>query len=143
MRKDLNAKGFPNKKMNSDVYAERRVVIAMIYVAKSLLRSHGIEIARVDVRITERETGRTALGMASIGGKSIWIPCDQLKMPYLYQVVLHELCHALWGIGHNKRCKLMHPNLQSDLTPEIAEQLFVRYAKKHSKTCNILAQSFV
>jgi len=133
MRKDLNAKGLPNKKMNADVYKERRVVIDMIYRAKSLLRANGIDMPRVDVRITDREVGRTALGMASIGGKSIWIPCDQLKKSYLYQVVLHELCHALWGIGHDKRCKLMHPNLQSDLTPEIAEQLFVKYAVKSKK----------
>jgi hypothetical protein len=125
--------GHTNKRMNEDVYKQRREVIDLIYKAKNLLRSVGIEMPRIDVRITTKQPEVTAIGVAQMNGNYIWIPENSLGKSWLYQVVLHELCHAIWGVDHNKKCKLMHTNLQSDLTVEMAEQIFVEYAKKYSK----------
>lgn len=133
-RTRTTTKGFKNKRMDANVYNERRIVIDLIYKAKILLRAaHRIEIPRVDVRITDRENDMTAVGMAKMNGKFIWIPADYLKSKYLYQVVLHELCHTLWGVEHSNDCKLMHPRVQTDLTNAQAEILFMAYAKKHAK----------
>lgn len=126
-------KGHTNKKMNEGVYKQRREVIDLIYKAKKLLRSVGIEMPRIDVRITTKQPEVTAIGVAQMNGNYIWIPETSLGKTYLYQVVLHELCHAIWGIEHDKSCKLMHTNLQTDLTTEMAEELFINYAKMHSK----------
>jgi hypothetical protein len=127
-------KGHTNKKMNEGVYKQRREVIDLIYKAKRLLQSVGIEMPRIDVRITAVEPNVISIGVAQMNGNYIWIPEKSLGKSWLYQVVLHELCHAIWGIEHNTKCKLMHPSLQSDLTIETAEQLFITYAKK-SKSC--------
>jgi predicted Zn-dependent protease len=124
-------KGHTNKKMNESVYAERRQVIDLIYRAKNLLRANGIEMPRIDVRITSTTPDTNACGVAQMNGKYIWIPETTLKKAWLYQVVLHELCHAIWGIDHDKKCKLMHPAVQTDLTDVQAEQIFLNYAKKY------------
>ena len=126
-------KGFKNKKMNESVYSERRIVIDLIYKAKKLLRQQGIEIPRVDVRIAKREDGETAVGKARMHDNMVWMPDDYLKSRFTYQVVLHELCHALWGIEHDNKCKLMHPNVQVTLGNAKAEELFLAYAKKQAK----------
>lgn len=125
--------GHTNKKMNSDVYKERRVVIDLIYKAKNLLRSNGIEMPRIDIRITDKQKSNTSCGVAQMNARYIWIPSDSLKKPYLYQIVLHELCHAIWGIEHDYKCKLMHPRVQLDLTDVLAEEIFLMYAKKHHR----------
>lgn len=125
--------GFINKRMDDGVYAQRRVVMDLLYRAKSLLKANGIEIPRVDIRITTREAGETACGKARMNANIIWIPADYLRAKYLYQIVLHELCHALWGVQHDLKCKLMHTNVQAELTDDMAEEIFVKYAKMHCK----------
>ena len=131
-RKKMTTKGFKNKKMNEDVYAERRIVMEYIYKAKNLLKKHGIAMARVDVRIATREAGENAVGKARMRDNIIWMPSDYLRSRFTYQVVLHELCHALWGIEHNNDCLLMHPNVQYTLSNKKAEELFLEYAKKNT-----------
>lgn len=119
--------------MDETVYQERRIVMDLIYKAKNLLRANGLEMQRVDIRIATHEAGEITYGKARMNDNIIWIPADYLKSKYLYQIVLHELCHALWGIGHNQKCLLMHTNVQPKLTPEDAKELFLNYAKKHCK----------
>ena len=132
--KRMTTEGFKNKRMDENVYNERRIVINLIYKAKILLRaSHGIEIPRVDVRIAKREDGEIAVGKARMCDNIIWMPEDYLKSRFTYQVVLHELCHALWGIEHDNKCKLMHPNVQVTLGDGEAEILFMQYAKKYAR----------
>ena len=131
--KKMTTEGFKNKKMNDSVYAERRILIDFIYKAKNLLRANGIQMERVDVRIATRENGETAVGKARMHDNIIWMPTDYLKSRFTYQVVLHELCHALWGIEHDNKCKLMHPNVQVTLGNAKAEQLFLAYAKKQTR----------
>jgi hypothetical protein len=125
-------KGHTNKKMDSAVYAERRQVMDCIYRAKFLLRKHNIQMPRIDIRITSTTPDINACGVAQMRGRYIWIPDSSLKESYLYQVVLHELCHTIWGIGHDKKCLLMHPNVQLNLTDEHAELIFVSYAMEYS-----------
>ena len=133
-RKKMTTSGYENKKMNESVYEQRRVVMAMIYRAKRLLRaSQGIEIPRVDVRITTPVNGEIACGKARMNDNIIWINERYINSRYLYQVVLHELCHTLWGIDHDKNNRLMHPNIDSKLTNAEAEILFLEYAKKYAK----------
>jgi len=126
---------FKNKRMNEGVYAERRVIIDLIYKAKNLLRSKGIQLPRIDVRIVDADRSKTtSIGRARMRDNIIWIPADSLKKysKQQYQIVLHELCHAVWGIEHDLKCKLMHTNLQMDLTDSKAESIFLSYATKHS-----------
>jgi len=125
-------KGHTNKKMDSGVYQQRRQVIDILYKVKSVLRSNGLEMPRIDIRITTKDKDVTSCGVAQMRGKFIWIPETTLTKPYLYQTVLHELCHAIWGVNHDEKCKLMHPLVQLDLTDEQAEQIFLTYAKKLS-----------
>lgn len=129
-RNRTTAKGFKNKRMDDKVYAERRIVMNHIYKAKNLLRKNGMDMARVDVRIASREEGETAVGKARMRDNIIWMPEDYLNSRFTYQVVLHELCHALWGIEHDKKCKLMHPNVQVTLSNAKAEDAFLNYASK-------------
>jgi len=139
MRKDKRSyNGFTNKRMNKAVYAERREIMKHIYNAKTLLRSVSINMPRIDIRIVEADkTKVTALGLARMRDNIIWIPSDALKYKkHIYQIVLHELLHAIWGIDHDLNCKLMHTNLQTDLTKKEAERIFLKYAKK----CNKLAE---
>jgi|JFJP01.1.fsa_nt_gi hypothetical protein len=126
-------KGHTNKRMDNSVYAERRQVIDLIYKAKNLLRANGFEMPRIDIRITTKDMDVSAIGVAQMKGNYIWIPDTSLGKSYLYQIVLHELCHAIWGVEHNLKCKLMHTHLQSDLTDSLAESLFIGYAKKYQK----------
>ena len=129
----MTTKGFKNKRMDESVYAERRIVMDYIYKAKNLLRANGIQMARVDVRVATRETGETAVGKARMRDNIIWMPSDYLRSRFTYQVVLHELCHALWGIEHDNNCLLMHPNVQYTLSNKEAEKIFLKYAKKHAE----------
>ena len=135
-RKNLHSgNGFTNKKMNESVYLERRTVMNHIYTAKNLLKANGIELPRIDIRIVDADRSKvSSLGRARLGDNIVWIPSDVLtRYPkHLYQIVLHELLHAVWSIGHDKRSKLMHPNLQMGLKTEEAEQIFLRYAKKYA-----------
>ena len=140
MRRNFSTNGHTNKRMNESVYKERRVVIDLIYKAKNLLRKNDIEMPRIDVRITERRANTTSCGVARMNGNLIWIPADSINKSYLYQIVLHELCHTIWGIDHDDNCKLMHPNVQLDLTDDMAEELFVQYAKKSTIGSNKFVQ---
>lgn len=139
---DPNYKGFSNKRMNEVVYAERRQVMNHIYKAKNLLRANGIQMPRVEIRITEVDRHQTsAVGLARMNGFVIWIPADALKRfteAQVYQIVLHELCHALWGIDHDTKCKLMHPSMRKATVPTF-EKIFLAYAKKHGRVSEFAA----
>jgi len=133
--KESGKKDYKNKKMNESVYAERRVIIDLIYKIKKVLRSNGLELPRIDVRIVDADRSKTtSIGRARMRDNIIWIPTDSLVKyaKQQYQIVLHELCHAVWGIEHDQNCLLMHTNLQLGLTDSEAEKLFIEYAFKHS-----------
>ena len=128
-RRNITTAKLTNKRMNDSVYAERRQVIDLIYRVKRALRAHGIELPRIDVRITERHD--KIAGVARMGDKMVWIPEHTLNTAHLYHTVLHELCHAVWATQHDKQCKLMHPTVQR-ISEQESERLFIGYAKKYS-----------
>jgi hypothetical protein len=125
-----------NLQMNTDTYTLRCQVMAYVYEAKLLLRSEGITMKRVDVRITEQT--REFLGLAKLNDCIIWMPINVLQSdrykPYLREIVFHELVHALTGFKHSQKCDLMKAGLYSsilDPLPKVrAEKLFLKYFAK-------------
>jgi len=135
MRRD-NLKRFDshygdNKQMNNDTYALRRKVMNIVYEANNMIEG---KLPRVQVRITEDGTGRqeNALGVATVGRKEIWIADQSFKLSNndLRHVVLHELCHALFGTRHSNSCPLMSPKLSYSVGIELQNDTFKKYAKK-------------
>lgn len=123
--------GFKNKRMNDSVYLERRVIINHIYTIKNFLRSKGVNLPRIEVKICDRIDIKKNywLGCATLGTCKIWIPADVLKRSDLFNIVAHEVVHAAFNVGHVKTCKLMHPEIQG-ITDKEALNLVLKYALK-------------
>lgn len=130
MRMKLGKEYGKIKKMSDETYAQRRQVMNFIYEAKNLLRSKGVDMPRINIRITETHncTSNYA-GMATLGARDIYIPTRTLNKAYLKQVVYHELVHAITGFMHDEKCKLMHQYIQEDITPEQLDERFLSYFK--------------
>jgi hypothetical protein len=132
MRKNKECDMGKNLKMSNEVYALRREVMNYLYEAKNVLRSIGIEIPRVDVRITDN-SGHDALGMGRLRGNIIWISTSSLKKwnTHLRDVVYHELVHAITGFEHDDNCRLMCPCVNLvPLDKDEADILLIKYFKK-------------
>lgn len=118
-----------NKRMNGDVYAERRVAMAIVYRARELARSVGFDFPRVSVRICEDHA--SILGVAKMGKAEIFITSRSLaKSPAATtHVVLHEILHAVIALPHVPGCHLMDP--YAPKSPDVAklEALFVEYLR--------------
>jgi len=80
-------------------------VIGIIYEAKAKLSNLGVDLPRIEVRITEVD--HKAAGWAYIGANVVYIPEQTLNKKYLKQVVLHEVVHAVTGFEHDEDCPLM------------------------------------
>ena len=122
-----------NLKMNDEVYALRREVMGYLYEAKNLLRTNGIDMPRVNVRITDNRGESEAIGQARLSDvKIIWISTAALTTwkPQLREVVYHELVHTLTGYLHDDNCPLMSPcvNLKP-LPKKRLEKAFLKYFK--------------
>jgi hypothetical protein len=121
-----------NLKMSNEVYALRREVMNHLYEAKNTLRANGIQMPRVDVRVTDNK-GHDALGMGRLNGNIIWISLSSLKTwkAHLRDVVYHELVHAVTGFEHDDNCRLMCPCVNiKPLSKEEADTLLLKYFKK-------------
>lgn len=123
MRHDVTNK-LNNKRMNNQVYQLKRDVINIIYD----LKRH-VNLPRITVRITDKH--HNVLGRARLNDNVIWIPENTFNTKYLYQVVLHEILHAVYGIQHNNKCKLMHEVVQNVSNKE-ALKIFLDYCKKQN-----------
>lgn len=121
-----NVAGQKNLKMNDQVFALRRKVIALVYEANRLVPG----LPRVEVRIVE-DDGNT-LGVAHMNVKHISImnKCVADNDEILRHVVFHELVHTLFGVKHNKKCPLMKALVDVPATKEEIHQLFKSYAQK-------------
>lgn len=131
-RRDRCAK-LTNKRMNDATYAERRKVMAWVYHARDLLRSAGIEMPRVQIRICERDPH--TLGVARVGGDlAIWISETVINMGdrHLRHTVLHELAHTLFDAPHKEGCPLMRPIHPRRPDQEQAERVFLQLAMAHA-----------
>ena len=112
-----------NKRMNSDVYALRRKVINIIYEAKKLHPA----LPRIEVRICDSHN--RILGQAAVKGCVIWITESSVKKPALAlrHVVMHEICHTVFGTDHFDDCLLMHPVIQKT-TKAQQNKAFLKHA---------------
>lgn len=128
-------KGLKNKKMNDATYKQRREVMDCVYKIKNHVRQQGYDIPRINVRIVEPQKAETPLGCGRPSTCTIWIPTNILSggeyYSYLFHVVAHEILHAAYGVGHSKKCKLMHPNAQRNSDEEVL-RIFTNYVKKKS-----------
>ena len=130
MKARTTNKKLQNKKMNKAVYKERRKVMDCVYSAKALLKRHGFELPRIEVRITHNSTTRPSLiGLASVSKCVIWIPERTLDEAVLYETVLHEIVHAALGFLHDDNCPLMSRTayFNHPLTKTEADRLFLSY----------------
>lgn len=133
--KEDKCEGFNNLSMDEKVYQLRRQVMNIIYEARELL---DFTMPRIQIRITEAASAkhRETLGMASMGECEIWIPATTIDdgEKILRHVVYHELCHAIWGIDHDKNCKLMTAFVEKPCTKNECHKIFKSYAKQYKKT---------
>lgn len=119
-------------KMDNRVYQLRKDAIKIIYEVKAKLKKLGIDFPRIEVRIATPKTRlNKVVGQAMLKRNHIWIS-EKLNEKEKYQVVLHELAHAAYGIEHNENCKLMS-TATNDISNKEAMRLFVEYAKELNK----------
>ena len=124
MRKNVKCSYHTNRKMDDSVYNLRREVMAIIYEMKK-----HVELPRIDIRITD--TKRNVLGTARMGDNMIWIPADTVinNAHRMWEVVLHEILHAVKAIPHDVNCKLMSPTCGKGLSKLQAIKIFKTYYK--------------
>jgi len=113
-----------NKRMNNQVYQLKRNVINIIYDLKRY-----VNLPRITVRITDKKDD--LLGRARMNDNIIWIPENTFNSKYLYQVVLHEILHAVYGIEHNEKCELMSAYVTKQLSKQKSLDIFLGYCKKY------------
>ena len=113
-----------NKRMNNQVYQLKRDVINIIYDLKRY-----VNLPRITVRITDNQDN--LLGRARMNDNVIWIPENTFNSKYLYQVVLHEILHAVYGIEHNENCELMSAYVTKQLSKQKSLDIFLGYCKKY------------
>lgn len=113
-------------KMNEDVYSMRRKVIDVIYEVKS----KGFSIPRVEVRIVSK--GTQACAYAYLGCNIVHFSEKYINDSLFTQAVLHEVVHAVFGVGEVEGCKLMHCSEFWNNKPTIDEAwtLFDKYYKQ-------------
>jgi len=113
--------------INDDAtFAKRRKVINIVREASKIL---GERLPRIEVRITEHEE-QGVLGVASLKGCVINI-CDQSFSKSelaLRHIVLHEICHTVFGTVHDDKCPLMAPFI-SKTTKAQQDKAFLKHAK--------------
>ena len=121
-----------NLKMDNKTYILRSKVMQYVYEAKDTLRSKGIRMPRVDIRITE--VTREFLGLARLNDHIIWIPKNVLEDSkwdgHLREIVFHELVHALTGFRHDENCPLMKSGISSyfpAMKADKAKTWFLKY----------------
>lgn len=116
--------GQTNRKMNNGTYNLRREVMTYVYEAKNLLKG---KMPRISVRITDSDCP-DILGVAYMGGNSIFIPANTSQRADLRTVVFHEILHAVFSVEHVKGCPLMDA-IHTPLTQAKAARIFKSYAK--------------
>lgn len=116
-------------KSDSYVYALRRRVVNCINEIKQAIKDIA-DIPRVRIRIIKDFQCRDNT-VAGVGhNKCIWI-CESLERDsnlYLFQVVAHELGHAVFNLKHDSNCPLMSPN--SDPNKPLKKEIVINSLRK-------------
>lgn len=125
--------GHTNRKMNDETYKLRRRVIDQIYTIKRLIP----DLPRIQVRITDADDPHI-LGEAYLEGNAIFIPAKttQMSSDRFLHVVLHELVHAVCGVGHDENCPLMQRYIPVDADVAKSMPAFMRYFADAGFTVN-------
>jgi Zn-dependent peptidase ImmA (M78 family) len=120
--KNKGAFGHQLNRMNDSNYLLRRKVIDIIYE----LKKH-VELPRIEVRIVSG--GKDSIcGYAYMGCNIVHINEKHMNRKHLYQVVLHEILHAVLATEHDEKCDLMSAYVR-DITDAKALELFIKYFK--------------
>lgn len=120
--KNRTAFGHQLNTMNDNTYLLRRKVIDIIYELKKQ-----VELPRIEVRIVSGGEYSNC-GYAYMGCNIVHINEKHMDKPHFYQVVLHEILHAVLAIEHDEKCDLMSAYVR-DITDEKALELFIKYFK--------------
>ena len=103
--KNKTSFGAKLNKMDNKTYPLRREVINVLYEIKR----RGFNIPRLEVRIVNGGEsdfcGYAYMNENIIHIKEDYITADKNKLTH---IVLHEVLHAVLGIGHNNDCYLMN-----------------------------------
>ena len=97
-------------------FDKRRQVMDIIYKARRIYR----DAPRVEVKIMTKQGG---LGWMN---KNIIAIGEDVADNVLVHVVLHELCHAWFGLEHDEKCPLMKSLYNGT---ELAEKAWERFEK--------------
>jgi hypothetical protein len=135
-RKLLRDPGFGQrvKRMDRALYREcRRPVIDIIRMAKRWLQNEGLDLPRIEVRITEQDR-HLINGSAYLNRCVIFITEDAIKRndsDRLVRTVLHEVVHAVTGFEHDDDCPLMSPvsSAYDCLSPDELKPTFIKYIR--------------
>ncbi len=118
--------------MNNQTYALRRKVMSFVYEAKR----KGFDLPRVEIRIVNGTEGACAYAYR---GKCI-VHVDEKYVSEKYswmltRLILHELGHAIFGLGRVIGCRLMDCYMNWDKTFQDAEawELFGKYYKGYRR----------
>lgn len=120
--KNKTAYGHKLNRMNDQTYQLRRQVIDIIYQVNKL-----VQLPRIEVRIVSQGDSEVC-GYAYMGEKVVHINEKHMNTPWFYQVVLHEILHAVLSTEHNEECDLMCANVRP-MTNERALSIFLTYFK--------------
>ena len=121
--KNKTAFGHKLNAMSNETYLLRRRVIEIIYDLNKL-----VKLPRIEVRIVSG--GGRQCGYAYMGGNVVHIVEEYMNKPYFYQVVLHEVLHAVLATEHDENCDLMSAVVRPSLSDKRALQLFLQYFNK-------------
>jgi hypothetical protein len=108
---------------SEDYFDKRRQVMNIIYKARRIYRN----APRVEVKIMTKQGG---LGWMN---KNIIAIGEDVADNVLVHVVLHELCHAWFGLEHDEKCPLMKSLYNGT---ELAEKAWERFEKIVVDTMN-------
>jgi len=122
---------YTNLEMNANTFSKRREIMGFVYEAKNLLKNKGVQIPRIEIRITAGAECSDALGIAALDTKKIWIPerlFDGTWEPkHKRHVVFHEMVHTLTGNGHDEKCFLMSKALKASTSQDKVHKAFLKY----------------
>ena len=121
----MKTKHINNNKMNDATFILRRKVIDILYEAKR----QRIDLPRINVRIGTPAKGHE--NVLGVGGRlNIWITEKAISRGhnYLLHVTLHELCHAVFNLDHDEKCKLMASTIGTPCEAREAWTIFKQYA---------------
>jgi len=120
--KNKTAFGYKMNTMNDQTYILRRQVIDIIYQVNKL-----VSLPRIEVRIVSNGL-EDLCGYAYMGGNVVHINESHMNKPYFYQVVLHEILHAVLSTKHDENCDLMSASVRN-ISDARALEIFLTYFK--------------